>query len=186
MRRTQKPHRQLTLDKLPTSQPSPAQPPQLKQIKITQFASETGIDELTLKVSFALKPSKAAFSKLKADLRFEEEVLSSVLIRVPQGPLSTDELEYSWVLDMTGIGEGKYAVGVEMYEAGGSEKLNCATDELTLDYVPQTRRSCYIRVPSVKSVAGADLSVASKTESELYRELENTLREEQKCRRDNW
>lgn len=185
MRRNQKPQKQLTLDKLPAQQQS-AQPPEEKKILITALAAQTGIDELTLDVSFKLKPSKGVFNKIKADLSFDNQPLQPVLIRIPQGPLALDELEYGWVLDMTGIAEGKYAVKVEMYEVWGSERLGGTEGELLVDYVPQTRQSRLVKVPSVKSVAGGDLAVASKTENEIYREIKDSLEREQKSERDSW
>jgi hypothetical protein len=182
-----KPQKQLTLDKLPTPQPKPAQPAQPKKLTITELAAQTGIDELTLKVTFQLHPTKAAFSKVKADLWFEKEALPSALIRIPQGPLATDELEYRWVLDMTGVAAGQYTVKVLMYEVwGSSEKLGCTERELQVNYVPQKRQSRYVRVPTVKSVAGADLAVTSKTESEIYKGIKDAQKREQENKRDSW
>lgn len=182
-----KPQKQLTLDKLPESQTNQnVQPAPEKRIAIKEFAHQTGIDELTLKVSFKLQPSKAAFSKLKADLWFDDQPLPSVLFCIPQGPLPTDELEYKWVLDMAGIATGSYTVKIELYEPAIDKWICYASDEMALDYVPQTRQSRLFRVPTVKSVAGADLAVSSKSEGEIYQEIKDALNREQKSRRDNW
>jgi hypothetical protein len=161
--------------------------PKKSQITITQLAAETGEDELTLKIAFKLQPSKTAFSKVKAGLTFDSHPVNSVLIRIPQGPLATDELEYGWVLDMAGIAAGRYAVEVEMYEVWGSgERLGCASGELLVDYGPQTRQSRLVRVPSVKSVAGADLAVASGEEQGIFADFEESRRKENISQRDEW
>jgi hypothetical protein len=102
--------KQLTFDNLPKT-PIQEAPKTQKRIIITQIATEIGEDELTLKIAFKLHPSKAAFSKVKSDLLFDSQFVNSVLIRIPQGPLATDESEYSSVLDMKGVAAGH--VGLE-------------------------------------------------------------------------
>ena len=84
-----KPAKQLTLDKLPAANAKHAnpKPAQEKQIIITQIESTTRDDELALKIAFKLQPSRLAFSKVKAGLWFDNIQISSVLIRVLQGPL---------------------------------------------------------------------------------------------------
>ncbi len=184
-----KPAKQLTFDSLnstPQKQADLKTSPQ-KQIIITQTETSTGIDELTLKIGFKLQPSRLAFSKVKADLFFEATHISSALIRVLQGPLATDESEYAWVLDMKGILQGVYRLKVEMYELWSSgEKVNQTNRELTLNYVPQTRHARLIRVPTVKSVAGADLAVVSDKEKTVYSDIEKIAKKDQVTRRDKY
>jgi hypothetical protein len=189
MPKTVKPAKQLTFDSLnsaPQKQADPKTAPQ-KQIIITQMETSTGIDELTLKIGFRLQPSRLAFSKVKADLFFETTHISSALIRVLQGPLATDESEYTWVFDMKGVPQGVYRLKVEMYELWSSdEKLNQTSRELTLDYVPQTRQARLVLIPTVKSVAGADLAVVSGKEKTVYSDIEKTAKKEQITKRDNY
>jgi len=88
---------------------------------------------------------------------------------------------------MKGIAAGLYRLKVEMYELWSTgEKLNQICSELNLDYVPQTRQSRMVRIPTVKSVAGADLSVSSASEKKVYSELERTVKKEQSSRRDSY
>ena len=184
-----KPAKQLTLDKLPAANAKQAnpKPAQEKQIIITQIESTTKEDELALKIAFKLQPSRLAFSKVKADLWFDNTQISSVLIRVLQGPLATDESEYKTVLDMKGIPAGAYCIKVEMYELWSSgEKLLQTVKEVTVDYVPQTRASRLVKVPTVRSVAGADLAVVSDSEKDVYLEMEKTMKKEQQSKRDDW
>jgi hypothetical protein len=58
--------------------------------------------------------------------------------------------------------------------------------EMTVDYLPQTRQSRLVRVPTVKSVAGADLAVVSNSQKDIYDELRETQKKEQLCKKDNW
>lgn len=158
-----------------------------KEIIITQIEATTEIDELTLKIIFKLLPSIRAFSKVRADLFFDNLHVSSALIRVIQGPLATDESEYRWVLDMKGLPAGTHCLMVEMYELWSSdEKLNQTCRELKVDYVPQNRQSRLVRVPTVKSVAGVDLAVLSKQQETVYSDIERTAKKEQLSRRDNF
>lgn len=192
MTKPAKPPKQLTFDSLPSAAVSPKQVTDNKQetpkkIVITQMEAVTGIEELTLKTAFRLQPSRLLFSKVKADLFFENTNISSVLIRVLQGPLGSDESEYSWVLDTKDLGAGVYRLRLEMYEWWQTgERFSQTSRELTLDYKPVTRQSRLIKIPTVKSVAGADLTVVSGTEKEVFTELNENMKKEQLNRRDKY
>jgi hypothetical protein len=183
--------KQLTLDRLPSA---PKKEPskttvqvQEKRIIITEIGTLTKEDELALKVGFKLVPSKTAFSRVKSDLWFDNQQISSVSIRIPQGPLAADDFELTPVLDMKGLPAGSHTIKVEMYELWSSgEKLSQATKEMTVDYVPQTRESRLVKVPILKSVAGTDLVVVSELEKDIYRGIEKNNEEEQLSKRDSW
>ena len=183
--------KQLTLDNLPdTSENQPAKTTshmQQKQIAITGICCHTKEDELALKVSFKLVPSKAAFSKVQSDLWFDNHLISSVSIRIPQGTLAADEFEFTPVLDMKGIPAGAHHIKVELCELWGStEKLLQTFREATVDYVPLTRESRLVKVPVVKRVAGTGLAVISEVEKDIYCEIEKTMKKEYISKRDNW
>jgi hypothetical protein len=192
MSKNTKPSKQLTLDNLPPA------PPQKEESKSDQqktekriIITETGVftkeDELALKVGFKLFPSKSAFSRVQLDLWFNNQKIISVPVRIPQGALSADEFELTPVLDMKGIPAGAHVIKVEMYELWSSgEKLTQTTKEVPVDYIPLTRESRFVKVPSVKSVAGTDLVVVSKSEKNLYRGIEETMKKENNSKRDSW
>ena len=88
---------------------------------------------------------------------------------------------------MNGIAAGAYAVKVELFEQWESgERLCETTKELTVDYVPQTRQARLVKIPTVKTIAGADLAVASRIEKDIYEEIGKTQKKEQLNKRDNW
>ncbi len=183
--------KQLTLDSLPNAPTKElsklTKPIHEKQIIITEIGAITREDELALKVGFKLVPSKAAFSKVKSDLWFGNQQISSVLIRIPQGPLAGDEFELTPVLDMKGIAAGSYTIRVEMYELwSDGEKLSFASKEVTVQYVPKTRESRLIKIPIVKSFGGADLAVVSESDKNIYREIEATMKKDSVTKRDEW
>jgi hypothetical protein len=191
MPKTPKATKQLTLDNIPKTTAKQAndstKPIQQKQIIITQIDTETKEDELALKIAFKLFPSKTAFSKVKSDLWFDNQQITSITIRVLQGPLATDESEFTPVLDMKGIPAGSHTVKVEMYESTASSiKLCQAIKEIAVDYVPITRESRLIKVPTVKCVAGADLVVISNLEKGVYSEFERVIKNERLSKRDVW
>jgi len=158
-----------------------------KQIVITEISTTPKVDELSLKVGFRLVPSKTAFSKVHFVLWFDNQQIRSVSIRIPQGSLAADEFELTPVLDMKGIPAGSYTIKVEMYELWSSgEKLSEAIKELNVDYAPQTRESTFVKVPTVKSVAGKDLAIVSEPEKIVFREIEKTIKKEQLSKRDDW
>jgi hypothetical protein len=88
---------------------------------------------------------------------------------------------------MKGIAPGYYIMKVEMFELWSSgERLTQAGKEVKVEYVPQTRESRFVKIPTVKSIAGADLAVESKSEKDVYREIEKTIKKEQLSKRDDW
>jgi hypothetical protein len=80
---------------------------------------------------------------------------------------------------MTGKAEGQHTARVDMYELWGSdEKLTCASKEVAFEYVPVRKEGRLVKVPVVKSVAGADLTIVSDSEKNIYREMEETMKKE--------
>jgi hypothetical protein len=178
---------QLTLDNLPDAKEKPIQisaPIHVKRIIITEINTLTKEDQLELKVAFTLVPSKYSFSKVKLDLWFNNQRIKSFLIIIP---LAKDEFELTPLLDMKGIPAGNHSIKVELYELWSSgEKLLQTFREVIVDYVPLTRESRLVKIPSVKSVVGADLAVVSESEQDLYRNIEKTTKKEQLSKRDDW
>ena len=88
---------------------------------------------------------------------------------------------------MKGIVVGEYLIRVEMYEPLDSgEKLNYTAKEIAVQYVPHTRAERLVRIPTVKSVAGADLTVVSSSAKNIYREIEQDQKQEAISKRDEW
>jgi hypothetical protein len=88
---------------------------------------------------------------------------------------------------MKGIPAGCHSIKVEIYELLYSgKKLSQAMKEASVDYVPQTRESKYVKIPSVKTFAGADLVVVSESEKDFYRDIEETMKKESSSKRDSW
>ena len=158
-----------------------------KTILINRITDVTKEDELELKVEFTLLPSKASFSKINFDLYFHEQLLNSTPLCIPQSSLLNDSFEYSLILDMKGIPEGSYLFRVEMYELWSSgEKLNFTAKEVVVQYVPQTRESRLVKIPTVKSDVGAGLTVVSSAAKTIYREIEDDLKKEATSKKDEW
>jgi len=125
-----------------------------------------------------LLPSKTAFSKITACLWFDGQQLDICLIRVLQGPLATNDFELNPVLDMSGVAAGNHTLKVEMYESWGSEKVAYASREVTVDCVLHSREDQLTKIPTVKQVAGADLTIVLESEKGVYREIEETEKKE--------
>ena len=158
-----------------------------KAIVINKISETTKEDELALKVEFSLLPSKTSFSKINLDLYFQEHLLNSTTISIPQSVLLNDTSEFPLILIMKGIIAGEYPIRVEMYEPWSSgEKLNFAFKEITVHYVPKTREERYVKIPTVKSVAGNDLAVVSSSVKNIYREIEQDQKQEAISKRDEW
>jgi hypothetical protein len=159
----------------------------IKEIVINLIKYEIKEDELGLKVEFNLIPSKASFSKINLDLYFQDQLINSTTLCMPQSPLLSDSLEFPQILDMKGIASGNYPVRVEMYELWDSnEKLSFTAKEIFIEYVPQFKESRLVKVPTVKSVAGTDLTVVSSAAQSIYQELDEEKKKEAMSKRDEW
>ena len=183
--------KQSTLENLPKAHkaeiPKAAVPEKKKQIKITEISTDTRENELILKIGFRLLPSRTAFSRLTSDLYFDDEKIDSLRLRIFQGPLATNSSEFSSVLDMTGIGKGQHSLRVEMYELWDSgEKLTHTSKEVIIEYVPLRREERLIKVPTIKSSAGANLAIVTDSEKNIYREIEENMKKEAASKRNGW
>jgi hypothetical protein len=159
----------------------------VKAIFINNVTAVTLEDELALKIGFSLIPSISYFSKIKLDLYFQEHLLNSTTLGIPQSTLLKDSLEFPQILDMKGIAAGDYLVRVEMYEPWSSgEKLNFTSKEIVVQYTPQTRADRLVKIPTVKSVAGSDLMVISSSAKDIYNEISESQRKESINNRDQW
>ena len=95
------------------------------------------------------------------------------MISIPQSTLLNDTLEFPQILDMEGVGAGEHLIRVEMYELWSSgEKLNFTGKEIAVQYVPQTIKARLVKIPTVKNIAGADLTVVSSSAKDIYCEME--------------
>ena len=114
-------------------------------------------------------------------------MINSTLLSIPQISLLGESLEFPQFLDMKGIVAGEYLIRVEMYELWDSgEKLNFTAKEIAVQHLPQTREARYVKIPTLKSVAGTDLAVVSCTEKNIYREIEQDQKQEAISKRDEW
>jgi hypothetical protein len=158
-----------------------------KAIVINRISDTTKEDELALKVEFSLKPSKTSFSKINLDLLFQEHLLNSTTISIPQSTLLNDTSEFPLILDMRGIVAGVYLFRVELYEPWSSgEKLNFASKEISVQYVPKTSEERLVKIPIVKSTAGTGLTVVSSSAKNVFREMEEDQKQESISKRDEW
>jgi len=159
----------------------------VKGIVISEISNVIREDELALRIEFTLLPSKLAFSKLNLDLYFEDQLLKSITLGIPQSVLLNDDFDFPMVLDMRGIRAGKYIVRVEMYELWPSgEKLSFVSKEIIADYVPQKIESRLVKIPIIKNISILNLMVVSSNEKSIYIDLEDYLKKESMSQRDQW
>ncbi len=158
-----------------------------KKIIISEITAETREDELALKTSFRLLPSKAVYSKITFELYFDSHLMNTTCLCIPQGSLAKDDFDLATLLDMKGISSGPHIIKVEMFELWLSkEKLTTASKELRIDYVPIRREDRLVKVPIVKHVAGSDFIILSDSDRGIYYQLEEDIKREQTSKKDEW
>ena len=164
-----------------------AEPQLKKQIVITGIGSAAKEDVLELKVGFSLFPSGAFFSKIITELYFNGQKMHTSPIRILQGPLANQDFELKRVLNMKGINAGTHVIKIEMFELwSAGEKSACASKEVTITYVPVHREDRLIKVPTVISVAGADLAISKDSERAIHREIDENMKKDLISKRDGW
>ncbi len=139
-----------------------------KSIIISELTSVVREDELRINVCFGLLPSRVHFSKVHFKLYFENQLLTSAVISVPQGSLVTDSFEFQVFWICMGVVEGQYLVRVEMFESWQNEKLKFVSKESLVLYVPCDSASRLVRIQPFKSVAGNGLSVVLPCEGPFF------------------
>jgi hypothetical protein len=60
------------------------------------------------------------------------------------------------------------------------------TKEIAVQYLPLTLESRYVKIPTVRSVAGTDLTIVSSNAKSIYREMEQNQKKESESKRDEW
>ena len=74
-----------------------------------------------------------------------------------------------------------------MYEPWNSnEKLNPAIREIKIQYFPSKREDRLIKIPIIKHVTGADLQVISKYERNIYQQLNQSVKQDQISKSDDY
>lgn len=182
--------KQTTFDSLPPAKKNTSQAPDAapkKGIVITEIGSAAREDDLSVKISFSLSPSKAAFSKVNSELFFDGEKLSSGRFIIPQSKLAKDDFEIPLVLGMKGVAAGSHVIRVEMYELWSSgEKLHAASREVQIDYVPVTRAEKLIKIPIVKQAPEEDVFLVSSADKKIYSGFQKDEKEELTTERDGY
>ena len=119
------PGKQLTMDNLPSEIIHKKEiVKQKRQIAIDSIGLKLDLkrDELTLKVDFSLFPSKGSFSKLKADLWFDNKKVKTVLFDILHAFGNTDDFSLRATLDSSGVKPGSHIVKVAIYEVSSFRK----------------------------------------------------------------
>jgi len=182
--------KQATFDNLPDSQKGPNHTGLdacTKKIMISELDVITKENELIIKIGFRLFPSKAAFSKITSELYFEGFKMNSIRISIPQGPLGRNDFDFTQCLDMQGIRAGSYIIKVELFEVWSTgEILTCTSKEFKVDYIPQKRQNSFVKVPSVKSIAGIDLEILTNAGKTIHQDMKENMRKELASKRDVW
>jgi hypothetical protein len=175
-------NKQLKLDGFPSElQREPSR--KSKQIIISSLDSMTKYDEMVLTIAFKLIPSKTVFSKARSTLWFDGEEVKSDLIEIPQGFGYSDEFQLNYNLDMRGIAAGAHAIKVELHDLFSPCS---AAKEVTIDYVPLDRKAAYRKIPIAKKIAGEDFTIVSRSDKEIYMDIDKARKSELDSKRDKW
>lgn len=138
---------------------------------------------MVLTVEFKLVPSKTVFSKVRTTLWFDDQEVKSDLVTIPQSLGDTDEFRLNYQLDMRGISVGAHTIKTELYDLFST----ClTTKEQPIDYVPLDRKAAYRKIPIAKRFAGKNFTIVSKSDKEIYNDIDKARKNELESKRDKW
>jgi hypothetical protein len=170
--------RQLKLDRFPSEFPK-KQKEYEKHIVITKLDSTLIWDELLLEIDFKLIPNKIVFSKIRADLWFDQKATNSFLFDILHSFGPTNDFTLKTTLDLQGLPSGTHSIKVEMYELWSFlEKHNHTEKEITIEYTPQTKKAMLKEVPIIKKIEGEGIAIVSESEKHIYQEMQETRKKE--------
>ena len=175
-------YKQQKLDVFP-SELQKETPRKNKQIIISSLDSVTKYDEMILTVALKLVPSKTVFSKIRSTLWFDDQKVKSDLIGIPQGFGDSDEFQLNYDLDMRGIAARAHTIKAELDDL--FSRCSAAKEE-TIDYVPLDRKAAYRKIPIAKKIAGEDFTIVSRSDKEIYMDIDKARKSELDSKRDKW
>ncbi len=156
-----------------------------KQIVITKLDSTLVWDDLFLEVEFQLVPSKSYFSKIKAELWFDQEKTKVFLFDILHSFSSTNEFTLKATLDLQETPMGTHSIKVEMYEPWSiTEKHNQTEKETKIEYTPETKKATLRRIPTIKKIEAEGIAIISADEKQLYQEMQETMKKELTSKRE--
>jgi hypothetical protein len=170
--------RQLKLDRFPSEAPK-KQKEHDRHIVITKLDSTLVWDELLLEISFKLIPNKTAFSKIRANLWFNQKATKSFLFDILHSFGPTNDFTLKTTLDLQGLPSGTHSIIVEMYELWSFlEKHTHTEKEITIEYTPQTKKATLKEVPIIKKIEAEGIVIVSDSEKHIYQEIQETRKKE--------
>jgi hypothetical protein len=170
--------RQLKLDRFP-SEFLKKQKEHDRHIVITKLDSTLVWDELLLEIGFKLIPNKIAFSKIRADLWFDQKVTKSFLFDILHSFGPTNDFTLKTALDLQGLPSGTHSIKIEMKERWSFlEKHNHTEKEITIEYTLQTKKAMLKELPIIKKIEGEGIAIVSDREKHIYQEIQETRKKE--------
>jgi hypothetical protein len=156
-----------------------------KQVIITKFEATVEGENLILKALFKLAPSKRVFSRMRADLRFDEHFLKSIYVGMPYYLARQQEFPLQTVLGLEDISAGKHTIRLEMLglwpSAGPSDFMEASFEHEPLRKVFRARA-----IPTIKKFEGPSIGVVTDEADKLYGEMKDRWKRETKESRDGW
>lgn len=154
-----------------------------KQIVINSLDLVTKYDEMVLTVEFELVPSKTFFSKIRSTLWFDDQELKTDLLAIPQSLGDIDEFQLNQKFDMRGISAGVHIIKAELCDLFHPCS---AIKEEHIDYVPIDRKAAYRKIPIAKKIAGEGFTIVSRSDKEIYTDIDKARKSELESKRDKW
>lgn len=157
----------------------------LKHVTITKLEATVKRTNLILIAKFKLAASKRIFSRIQADLYFDEQHIKSFYVGIPYYFAGKKEFPLRSLLSLEEISAGSHTIKLEMC---GLWHYATPSDlkETTIEYQPPVKTKITRKVPKVKKIDGPHIAVVTDEAKKLYREMRERWKKEVRAKRDRW
>jgi len=157
----------------------------MKHVTITEFKAILKRTNLILNAKFKLAPSKRIFSRIQADLYFDEHHVKSFYVGIPYYFTRKMEFPLRSLLNLKKVSAGSHTIKIEMCGlwpyAGPSD-----FKETTIEYQPLVKARITRKIPVIKKIEGPDIAVVTDEAKKLYREMKERWKKETRATREHW
>jgi hypothetical protein len=155
----------------------------MKEVSITDLNAAVKREDLILNAKFKLAPSKRIFSRIRANLGFDDQLIKSFYLGIPYYYASQEEHPLRTLLSLENVNAGTHIIKLELSglwpTAGPSD-----TKEITFEYQPLVEMRITGAIPTLKKIEGPCVAVETDEARRLYEKMRQRWKRELIARRE--
>jgi len=149
----------------------------LKSLEIIDLNVVIKIEDLILNAKFKLAPSKRIFSRIRANLYFDGQLMKTFYLGIPYYLGRQENFPLRSVISLENAKSGPHTIRLEMGGLWPSAEPSEAK-EIAIDYVTLEEREMATAIPIVKKIEGPGVAVVTEDAKRLYQEMRERWKKE--------